>query len=418
MSDLYELPNGWEWSNIDSIIDNKDDFTDGNWVLAKDYDLPKEVRLLQLADIGDGYFVDKSNKWVSENKSIELKGKYLNNGDILISRLGEPLGKSCIVPKLDYKTMTAVDVAILRENDNNFFNRYVMLYFNCNTAKDFINKEATGATRKRISRKNLGKVPLPLPSLKEQQRIVSKLDKLFEKINKSIALHQKNMDEADVFMGSVLNNVFGELEEKYETDNIGNMIDVLTDYHSNGSYKILKENVELLDEENYSLMIRATDLENEDYENNVKYISESAYNFLSKTKVYGGEIILPKIGTIGNVYFMPYLERPTSLAMNLFMLRCSNNVDNKYLFSYLKSPKGNEDILSRANGATTKTITKDSVRSIELPFPPLNIQHKVVKYLDDISKKIEKVKSVQKEKMDNLKALKASILDKAFRGEL
>ena len=55
---------------------------------------------------------------------------------------------------------------------------------------------------------------------------------------------------------------------------------------------------------------------------------------------------------------------------------------------------------------------------MKLPLPPLSIQQKVVTYLDDLSDKIERVKAVQKKKMDSLKALKASILDKAFRGEL
>ncbi len=54
----------------------------------------------------------------------------------------------------------------------------------------------------------------------------------------------------------------------------------------------------------------------------------------------------------------------------------------------------------------------------ELPIPPRFIQQKVVSYLDDLSQKIERVKVVQKEKMYSLKALKAPILNKAFRGEL
>jgi type I restriction enzyme S subunit len=53
-----------------------------------------------------------------------------------------------------------------------------------------------------------------------------------------------------------------------------------------------------------------------------------------------------------------------------------------------------------------------------VPVPPLKIQQKVVSYLDEISQKIEKIKQLQKEKTESLKALKASILDQAFRGEL
>jgi len=57
-------------------------------------------------------------------------------------------------------------------------------------------------------------------------------------------------------------------------------------------------------------------------------------------------------------------------------------------------------------------------KELLLPFPTFEIQQKTVKYLDKISKKIEKLKQVQKEKMQNLVALKASILNQAFRGNL
>ncbi|MDO8454928.1 MAG: restriction endonuclease subunit S, partial [Sulfurimonas sp.] len=69
-------------------------------------------------------------------------------------------------------------------------------------------------------------------------------------------------------------------------------------------------------------------------------------------------------------------------------------------------------------GATVKGVKLDFIKELLIPLPPLHIQQKVVNYLDSVSQKIEKVKSIQKEKMANLKALKASILDRAFRGEL
>ena len=62
--------------------------------------------------------------------------------------------------------------------------------------------------------------------------------------------------------------------------------------------------------------------------------------------------------------------------------------------------------------------SREALEKYPISIPPLQIQQKVVKYLDEISEKIEKIKSIQKEKMDSLKALKASILDKAFKGEL
>lgn len=418
MNELYKLPDGWEWKKFDEVSK----FIRGiTFKPNEKFDEANENTITCFRTTNIQSELDDRDVMNIDSSLVKSDDKIVNNGDILISSANslELLGKCCLVKNINYKATLGGFIVCGRANANILDEKYFYYFFssesNQKRMRNLANK-TTGIANLPI--KKVEKEYIPIPSLSEQQRIVSKLDFLFQKIDKSIGLHQKNMDEANAFMGSALNEVFGELEEKYGLNNIGNMIEVLTDYHSNGAYKNLKENVELLDEEDYALMIRATDLENEDYIHNVKYITESAYTFMSKSKIYGGEIILPKIGTIGNVYFMPYLDRPTSLAMNLFMLRCSDKVMNKYMFLFLKSPIGHDNILSRANGAVTKTITKDAVRSIELPFPPLPIQQKVVEYLDSVSEKMDKVKSIQKEKMESLKALKASILDKAFRGEL
>ena len=81
---------------------------------------------------------------------------------------------------------------------------------------EFLVSSMIGATgRQRVPSEVVKNLDIPLPPLQEQKRIVAKLDTLFEMIDKAISLHQKNMDEADVFMGSVLNEIFGELEEKH-----------------------------------------------------------------------------------------------------------------------------------------------------------------------------------------------------------
>ncbi|MER5061452.1 hypothetical protein, partial [Providencia stuartii] len=99
---------------------------------------------------------------------------------------------------------------------------------------------------------------------------------------------------------------------------LGEIINVLTDYHANGAYKKLKDNVELLEQEEFALMIRTTNLEAQDYENNLIYITKKAYDFLSKSKVYPNDLIMNKIANAGAIYFMPDLNRPVSLGMNLF----------------------------------------------------------------------------------------------------
>jgi len=158
---------------------------------------------------------------------------------------------------------------------------------------------------------------------------------------------------------------------------LGDLIEVLTDYHANGAYKKLKENVELLDDEDYALMVRTTNFENNDFHDSVKYINEHAYNFLDKSKVYPNDLIMNKIANAGSIYLMPDLKRPVSLAMNLFLIRVNEKLANPiYVYLYLKI---NEHYVKQfANGSVTKTITKEAVRNLEIFLPSREEQDIIV----------------------------------------
>lgn len=170
---------------------------------------------------------------------------------------------------------------------------------------------------------------------------------------------------------------------------LGEVLDVLTDYHANGSYKKLKENVELLDAPDYAIMIRTTNFERNSFKpEDFKYINKSAYEFLEKSKVYPGDIIMNKIANAGSVYLMPDLKQPVSLGMNLFLIRTNKDITNqRFVYYYLKA---NESYIKKfATGTTTSTITKDAVRNLVIKLPSKKIQDEVVNILKSIEDKIE-----------------------------
>lgn len=75
-------------------------------------------------------------------------------------------------------------------------------------------------------------------------------------------------------------------------------------------------------------------------------------------------------------------------------------------------------MFSSSGGATREAITKSMIENLQVPDISLPIQQQTVEYLDSIATKVDKIKQLNEQKLENLKALKASILDKAFRGEL
>lgn len=181
----------------------------------------------------------------------------------------------------------------------------------------------------------------------------------------------------------------GLIPKKWNIINLGDELDIITDYHSNGSYKTLKENVTLKETEDYAIMIRTTNFEQNNFSDNFRYVDKEAYNFLNKSKVFPDDIIMNKIANAGSVYLMPNLKRPVSLAMNLFLIRMKKSVNQRYVYYYLKN---NEKYLkSFAQGSVTKTITKENVKTFPLVLPPIEIQNKIDYILSTINKKIENI---------------------------
>ena len=270
-------------------------------------------------------------------------------------------------------------------------------------------KSKTGAAIKRVVLKTIKELNVPLSTLSKQQRIVTKLNTLFEKIDKAIALHVKNMEEADGFMASVLNEVFSELEEKYEKITFDKVCKKITDGSHNPPQGIENSEYIMLSSKNIFNGLINFD--------NPRYLSEKDFNIENKrTDVNRGDVLLTIVGTIGRTAVVDFNKKFT-LQRSVAVLKPNSDILNSYFLMY--SLQKNLDVLvNGAQGAAQKGIYLKSLKELTIVNIPIALQEKIVTYLDDLSSKIEHVKKVQKEKMESLKALKASILDSAFRGEL
>jgi len=284
---------------------------------------------------------------------------------------------------------------------------------------DLIYSLARGSAQKNLDLPAFRKVEIFYPeSLSEQKRIIKILDEVFDKIEIARKNTEKNLQNVKELFESYLQGVFLKSINKCEGVRFGEIMELLTDYHANGSYKILKENVELKKTEDYAWMVRSTDFEN-NFKKDKRYITKKSYNFLKKSKIFGKEIIICKIGNAGKVYLMPKIDRPCSLAMNSFLVRLNEQKClSEYVYRFLNSQNGREQIESRILGTTTKTITKNNVRSIEIPLLSLKEQKQIVKKLDKLSEQTKKLEKNYQQKINDLDELKKSVLKKAFSGEL
>jgi len=276
-----------------------------------------------------------------------------------------------------------------------------------------LSKFAHGSTMKHVVKDDFDNHKIPLPSLNDQRyisNILTKAENLINQRKESICL-------LDEYLKSTFLEMFGSdliREKKWKIIQFGEIITDLSDYHANGSYEILREHIVLKNELDYALIVRTTDLENKNFIEGCNYIDEAAYNFLKKSKIYGGEIIINKIGSAGNVYLMPNLNKPVSLGMNAFLLRFKEQANNIFIYYLLTSNFGEKAIQKHVKGAITKTITKDAIRNIKIPFPPTELQNKFAQIVE----KTETHKAQYQQSLQELEKLYGSLSQRAFKGEL
>jgi len=175
---LVGIPKHWALTTVENTTRETGFFCDGDWVESKDQDPDGDVRLIQLADVGDGEYRDRSSRFMTKAATKRLNCSFLEAGDILVARMPDPLGRCCRFPGDSKPAVTVVDVCILRPNVAFFDPEFLVIAINCPRFRRLVSAQATGTTRSRISRSNLGVLPIPLPPLAEQKRIVAKVDEL------------------------------------------------------------------------------------------------------------------------------------------------------------------------------------------------------------------------------------------------
>lgn len=161
-------------------------FTDGDWIESKDQDPSGDVRLIQLADIGDGVFRNRSSRFLRMDKAKALDCTFLERGDVLVARMPEPLGRACVFPGVGQPAVTAVDVCILRPNPHRAQSDWLAWTINSPQFRSSMEVFIRGTTRQRISRRNLGVLTLKVPPMKDQTAVAEALDHLQAKRESAI----------------------------------------------------------------------------------------------------------------------------------------------------------------------------------------------------------------------------------------
>jgi type I restriction enzyme S subunit len=179
---VSELPMGWELGKLEDLtLDPKNHIVDGPFgsnLKASEY-LEEGIPIVRLQNIDRNFFIDKNIKFISHEKANLLKRHSFIKGDIIITKLEDPLGKACLVPDNLEGGIIVADVVRVRPDERFSSKRYLVYLINSQVISNQLLVEVKGTTRPRVNLSHIRHLQIPIALLNEQRRIVAKLDSLF-----------------------------------------------------------------------------------------------------------------------------------------------------------------------------------------------------------------------------------------------
>jgi len=381
------MKEGWRNKRIDEITYL---ITDGDWIESR-HQSDDGFRLIQTGNIGRGIFKSKDDKphFISETTFKELSCTEIFEGDCLISRLPDPVGRSCLIPNIGNRMITAVDCTILRFKKE-IIPPFFVYYTQSNRYSKEIEGNVTGATRKRISRKNLEKIQVPIPPLSEQQHIVEELDLLSSIIEKKKA----QLKELDNLAQSLFYEMFGDPitnEKGWDSNVLENV--VASDCSI--SYGIVQPGDDVFDG---IPVVRPVDLiSNVVKREGLKRVAKNISDSYRRTILKGGEILLCVRGTTGVMSFASDSLAGCNVTRGITPLSFERRLNRDYVFAYLSSQYIQDIIADNTRGATLKQINMKDVRKLPVQIPPLDLQNQFAEKVQAIEHQKELIKQSIKE---------------------
>ena len=178
----FEIPESWEWVTLSQISLDSADGPFGSNLKSEHYTTNKEVRIIQLSNIGEDGWRDENVKYTTFSHLPSISRSEAFPNDIIIAKM-MPAGRAIICPSEDIKYVLSSD-AVRFDFSNHLYRRYLYYAINSNIFKDQVYGEVQGITRVRTSLSKLRTYLIPLPPLAEQHRIVEKIEQLFKEIDK------------------------------------------------------------------------------------------------------------------------------------------------------------------------------------------------------------------------------------------
>ena len=409
----YKIPSNWCWSYWKYC----GKFIAGNgfkniYQGFTQYDIPYyKVGSLKFCD-EENYLIDETNT-INEEIRTKLKAVKIPVNSIIFAKIGEAikLNRRCL-----NKIECCIDNNLMAFISEKYFYKYIFYWTKSLNFYELTNATTVPALRKT----DLENIPIPLPPLNEQQRIVNRIESLFAKLDRAKELIENTLAQFEQNKMAILHKAFtGELTAKWRKENNIDLsswqektIDELCTSLKYGTSKKSKP-------EGSVVVLRMGNLQNGEIDwSNLMYTDDK--DDIEKYLLKKGDVLFnrtnsPELVGKTSIYRGEY---PAIYAGYLIKLDYGKDIIGEYLNYMMNSTKAKHYCYTvKTDGVSQSNINAKKIGAFEIPVPTIEEQQEIVNILDKLLAKYNKIKNLEQQ-LEKIELLKKAILAKAFRGEL
>ena len=402
----FEIPTHWVWCYLSDISL----IQEGPGIRKHQYET-SGVQFLTVTNILEGSVdLEKSKKYISKEQYNNYSHFTINKGDIVTACSGGSWGKSAIYD-LDEKLILNTSTLRLRFYNDLGDNYYLYYLTKTSYFKDSLSKYITGQ-QPNYGYSHYSKIPIPLPPLPEQQRIVAILDEAFAAIAKAKANAEQNLKNSRELFESLLINIFTEgiNIKKWSLEKLERYNKVVVGYVGPISKEYTNDEAGVLLLSTKNISDKGVSLEK------LTRINHRFHNKNVKSKLVPGDILVARHGNSGQSAVIPNNIKEAH-ALNVIVIKKSETLSSEYICFLLNSGVLDKIASSKA-GSVQEIINTSIIKDLIIPVPSFKEQQSIVQKLDALFAETKKLEAIYRQKIDDLEELKKSILQKAFSGEL
>jgi type I restriction enzyme S subunit len=459
-----ELSPGWITTTLGQLFLNpKANIVDGPFgshLKASEYQ-PQGTPILRIQNIKRLKFVPKNIKYITSKKARELTRHSYLPGDIIITKLGDPLGEACIVPSTVKEGVIVADLVRLRLDNGHIDNRWLCYAINADGIANQLKIATKGTTRPRVNLTHIRELRIDVPPLNEQRRIVSKVDELFSELDKGVEFLTAARQQLKAYRQSVLKAALeGKLTTNWRAKNKGRIepaTNVLAKLKADKSKRAkARKDVPNLTQDELSelpsipnewgwcklndLAVKITDGEHfrpVTQERGVYFLSakdvresgvsleaplfvseETARKARKRCDPEKGDLLIVSRGaTVGRMCVVD-IDDTFCLLGSVILIKVAPGLATSFLISALKSPRINRTIVTTSGSTAQQAIYLRDVQHVAVPICSLEEQNEIARLLDEKLTNADELEAAIDREMMRAESLRRSIIRRAFSGQI